>query len=107
MTYFAQRREPSKGGATLSKLFLGEQFICDILEDEVREVPGVPVEQWKIHGVTAIPAGVYRVVTEDSQRFGPDTLTLANVPGYKYIRIHGGNTAATRKGACCRAHVTM
>ena len=60
--------------------------------------PDIPVEEWKIHGVTAIPSGVYEVTAEHSQRFGPGTLTLHDVPGYKFIRIHGGNTSADTEG---------
>lgn len=92
------KREPSVGGATLSKLYAGDSFVCDILEDEVRELPGVPVEEWKIHGVTAIPAGTYLITFENSGRFGPETMTLRDVPGYKYIRIHGGNRSTDTEG---------
>jgi hypothetical protein len=91
-------REPSQGGATLSKLFHGLEFVCDVLEDEVRELPGVPVSGWKIHGVTAIPHGTYQITLEFSQRFGPDTITLLKVPGYQYIRGHAGNTSADTEG---------
>ena len=106
-------REPSVGGATLSKLFHGLEFVCDILEDEVRELPGVPVSEWKIHGVTAIPHSTYKIILERSQRFGADTITLLDVPGYKDIRGHAGNTSAdsegcllfgTRNSACTVAH---
>ena len=97
-THFTMFREPSVGGATLSKLYKGLDFVCDIVEDEVRELPGVPVADWKIHGVTAIPSGGYKVVFENSARFGPNTLTLLDVPGYKYIRIHGGNTSKDTEG---------
>ena len=93
-----QLREPSAGGATLSKVYIGDKYVCDILEDVVREVPGVPVEQWKIKGETAIPAGRYKISLETSTRFGPDTLTLENVPGFQYIRIHGGNTSKDTEG---------
>lgn len=96
--HLAMFREPSVGGATLSKLYKGLDYVCDILEDEVRELPGVPVADWKIHGVTAIPSGCYEVEFQDSQRFGLNTLTLLDVPGYKYIRIHGGNTSADTEG---------
>jgi hypothetical protein len=41
---------------------------CDTLEDLVREVPGVPVEQWKIPGETAIPAGEYEILLTRSER---------------------------------------
>ena len=72
--------------------------MCYTLEDEVRERPGVPVSEWKIKGVTAIPAGVYEVVSQYSPRFGENTLTLLNVPGYTYIRMHAGATAADTEG---------
>lgn len=98
MKHLTMFREPSQGGVTLSKLYLGLEFICDVLEDEVREMPGVPVADWKIHGVTAIPHGTYEIEACYSQRFGPQTLTLLNVPGYQYIRIHGGNTSADTEG---------
>ena len=106
-------REPSQGGATLSKLFHGLEFVCDVLEDEVRELPGVPVSDWKIHGVTAIPSGTYEITLTYSQRFGPDTITVNDVPGYQYIRGHAGNTSAdtegcllfgTRNSTCTVAH---
>ena len=91
-------REKSTQGATLSRLFNGLDFICDVLEDEVREVPGKPVEFWKIPGTTAIPYGIYKVTLESSQRFGPDTITLNDVPGFKYIRGHAGNTSKDTEG---------
>lgn len=91
-------REPSYGGATLSKLFNGFDFICDVLEDEVREIPGRPVAEWKIPGKTAIPAGTYEIDICYSQRFGPQTLTLLNVPGFSAIRIHAGNTDKDTEG---------
>lgn len=93
MIHFTMLREPSQGGATLSKLFLGLDFLCDVLEDEVREIPGKPVSEWKIKGHTAIPAGTYEIEARQSGHFGPDTLTLLDVPGFQYIRIHAGNYA--------------
>lgn len=98
MIYLTMQREPSKGGATLSRLFHGQTFLCDILEDEVREQPGIPVAEWKQAGRTAIPSGLYRITLEYSNRFGPDTLTVANVPGFAGIRIHGGNTQFDTEG---------
>lgn len=93
-----QQREPSIGATTLSRLTMGTLNLCDILEDTVREVGGKHVSAWKKAGITAIPVGMYKVVAETSNRFGPETLTLLDVPGFKYIRIHGGNTAAHTEG---------
>ena len=64
--------------------------ICYTLEDPVRDV--------KIPGETAIPAGRYRVTLENSPKFGPDTITLHNVPDFQYIRIHAGNTVDDTEG---------
>jgi len=91
-------RALSRAGATIGKLSIDGIFACYALEDQVREVPGQPVESWKVHGATAIPAGTYRVTLEHSSRFGPDTLTINNVPGFQYIRMHAGNTAADTEG---------
>ena len=91
-------RAPSQSGATIGKLCIDGIFACYTLEDQIREVPGQPVEQWKIHGETAIPAGIYRVTLETSNRFGPDTLTVNAVPGFTGVRMHAGNTAANTDG---------
>ena len=80
------------------QLYLGEDFFCFTLEDKVREKDGVPVEKWKIGGVTAIPRGIYKVVFQNSPKFGPDTLTLLKVPGFTGIRIHSGNTHEDTEG---------
>lgn len=91
-------RTPSHGGATIGKLYIDGVFACNTLEDEVREIAGQPVHEWKIKGCTAIPVGTYRVMLENSPRFGPDTLTLLDVPGFQYIRVHAGNTANDTEG---------
>ena len=92
------QRKTSVGGATIGTLYIDGGFACHTLEDEVREVEGQPVESWKIHGKTAIPAGEYIVALADSPRFGNDTLTLLNVPGFQYIRMHAGNTSEDTEG---------
>ena len=68
------------------------------LEDTVREITGKPVESWKVPGATAIPAGRYRVTLENSARFGAETLTLNDVPGFTSIRMHAGNTVVDTAG---------
>ena len=92
------QRRASIGGATIGDLFADGVFICHSLEDEIREVEGEPVSAWKIKGATAIPAGRYRVTLEHSPRFGPDTLTVNDVPGFSGVRMHGGNTSEDTEG---------
>ena len=91
-------RRPSVGGATIGELLEDGARVCFTLEDEVREIPGIPVGNWKIKGATAIPAGLYRVTLDDSPRFGPGTLTINNVPGFTGVRMHGGNSSEDTHG---------
>lgn len=92
------QRQPSYKEATFGNLAIDGEFFCHTLEDEIREIPGEPVESWKIHGKTAIPAGRYRVSLEYSPKFGPDTITIHNVPGFVGVRVHGGNKVEDTEG---------
>lgn len=83
---------------TIGQLYVNDEFFCFTLEDVVREVGNQPVERWKVFGETAIPAGRYNVSFEQSARFGTDTITINNVPGFSHIRIHSGNTAKDTEG---------
>lgn len=83
---------------TSGQLYLEDEFFCFTVEDVVREIEGQPVEHWKIPGETAIPRGKYRLTFETSPRFGPDTITIQSVPGFKGIRIHAGNTHLDTEG---------
>lgn len=91
-------RRPSLGGSTVGEMTEDGVRLCYTLEDEVREVYGRPVSEWKVPGCTAIPSGRYPVVLQDSPRFGPDTLTVLDVPGFSYIRMHAGNTHEDTEG---------
>ena len=92
-------RMASANGATVGTLTDAHgEHLCYTLEDVVREVEGLPVLSWKVRGRTAIPRGTYRVMFVDSPRFGPNTLSLRDVPGFDAIRMHAGNTAADTDG---------
>ncbi len=91
-------REPSVNGCTFGQLSIDGVPVCLTLEDEIREVEGEPVDLWKVKGETAIPSGLYRVTMEYSPKFGMDTITINDVPGFSDIRIHGGTTAEDTKG---------
>ena len=91
-------RMPSKDGATIGTLAVDGVPLCFTLEDVVREVKGKPVESWKLHGETAIPAGSYDVIINRSNRFQRDLPLLLNVPGFEGVRIHPGNTAKDTEG---------
>ncbi len=76
--------------STLGELHVDGRFECFTLEDAVRPV--------KIKGVTAIPAGIYEVVVNFSQRFQRALPLLLNVPNFDGVRIHAGNTDADTEG---------
>lgn len=88
---------------TWGKLFVDGVFVCYTLEDAVREVRGQGVDVWKVKGATAIPSTSfvgrsYIITLENSPRFGPDTLTINQVPGFVGVRMHAGNTEADTEG---------
>jgi len=84
------QRLPSDEFRTHGDLLIDGEHLCVTLEDTVRAE--------KIHGRTAIPAGRYRITMETSPRFGPNTLTVNNVPGFVGVRIHAGNTEEDTEG---------
>tara|TARA_R110000824_G_scaffold21108_1_gene78941 strand:- start:737 stop:1324 length:588 start_codon:yes stop_codon:yes gene_type:complete len=82
--------------ATNGLLFIDNVFECYTLEDEVRDI--------KVHSETAIPLGTYKIKfrniggfdTKYTARYGSTfhkgMLELQDVPNFKYILIHTGNT---------------
>lgn len=76
--------------STIGTLSINGVFECLTLEDRVRPV--------KIHGATAIPAGIYEVAITFSDRFKKPLPLLLNVPNFSGIRIHPGNTAEDTEG---------
>lgn len=91
-------RNPSVVDTTFGTLHIDEQLFCSTLEDELREVPGEPVEQWKVKHQTAIAAGTYRLALRDSPKFGPDTLWVKDVEGFEFILIHSGEDKDSTDG---------
>ena len=76
--------------STIGELRTDDGFTCFTLEDVVRVV--------KIPGETAIPAGTYEVVVSFSNRFGRLLPELLDVPNFKGVWIHTGNTDANTEG---------
>jgi hypothetical protein len=82
--------------ATNGLLFIDGVFECYTLEDEVRDV--------KVHSETAIPLGTYEIKFRNiggfdnkyraryGTTFHKGMLELQDVPNFKYILIHTGNT---------------
>lgn len=85
-------RDTFTSESTIGRLFINGNFICYTLEDVVRP-DGV-----KIYGETAIPDGLYKVSCSMSRRFGIILPYVHSVPGFKGIRIHGGNRSEDTLG---------
>lgn len=98
MKHIVQQRLFYRPQRTPSEVLLDGKRICFALEDELREQPGVPVAQWKIAKVTAIPAGDFALQLVDSPKHGKETMRLVGVPGFEFIDIHGGNNEGDTEG---------
>lgn len=85
-------------GTTTGVLESDGTQLCFCLEDEVREISGLGVAEWKVSNQTAIPRGRYQIVMDMSTRFGRIMPHLLKVPGFTGIRIHGGNRASDTEG---------
>ena len=80
---------------TIGRMYINGNYVCDTLEDVVRDLG--KNGEGKIYGETAIPAGIYKVVRHYTPKFG-NCLWILEVPHFKEILIHSGNTAKDTKG---------
>jgi hypothetical protein len=76
---------------TLGTMTFDDGFVCQTLEDPVREGP-------KVYGDTAIPGGTYRVTITRSKRFSKMLPLLHRVPGFGGVRLHSGNNTDDTSG---------
>lgn len=76
---------------TAGRLFADGVYVCNTLEDEVREVEGLAVDKWKVYGKTAIPRGRYQVILSYSPKFKRILPEYLDVKGFTAIRGHSGN----------------
>jgi len=89
----------------MGKLYNGVEFLCNVLEDPIRELVDLnddgdfnDSDEGKIYGETAIPAGTYQIKMQHSPKFGKDMPYLQDVPGFTGIMIHAGNEVSHTAG---------
>ena len=92
---------------TIGELYVNEEYICDTLEDKVRELPATcpytPKQQnckckEKVYSETAIPAGTYKVKLTYSNKYKKIMPEICDVPHFLGIRIHSLNTSKETEG---------
>lgn len=92
---------------TIGELYVNDNYLCDTLEDKVRELPATcpytPKYQnckckEKVYSETAIPAGTYKVKLTYSNKYKKIMPEICDVPHFLGIRIHSGNKSADSAG---------
>lgn len=83
-------RKNLTGRTTIGELSIDGEFECYTLEDCVRPV--------KLRGMTAIPAGRYRVIITRSRRFKRLLPLLLDVSQFEGVRIHDGTAPGDTEG---------
>jgi len=81
--------------STIGELWIDGTLQCYTLEDVVRELNKL---EDKVPGQTAIPYGTYVLDFTWSDRFQCFMPEIMNVPYFKGIRIHSGNTDKDTEG---------
>ena len=90
------KRKKQVNESTLGELYINGTYYCRTLEDRVRDLG--PNGEGKVFGATAIPAGIYKIILNMSQRFQKILPRLLDVPFFTGILIHKGNTAEDTHG---------
>lgn len=82
---------------TEGKVFVNDGFQCYTVEDKDRKLETSGCED-KVQDKTCIPRGVYKVTISYSTRFKRHLIEVLNVPCFKGIRIHSGNSSKDTEG---------
>lgn len=87
MNEFKIKRKTYTNKSTIGELSYNGVFICYTLEDKTRKL-----NEAKVYGKTAIPAGRYQLIIDHSNAFHKDMPHILDVPGFEGVRLHAGNT---------------
>ena len=98
-------RKHFKERYTIGKFYNENTYICDTLEDPIRDLKDLNHDgdfddpgEGKIYGDTAIPCGRYEVILTDLPKLKRRLPLLLNVPGFTGILIHAGRNNKHTEG---------
>ena len=90
---------------TIGKLNVDQEYLCDTLEDRVRNLSDKNHDgdfndegEGKVYGKTAIPGGRYQIKLAFWEKHHRQCPLLQNVPGFTGIFIHAGNVPEDTEG---------
>ena len=87
---------------TIGDLFYRDRFLCDTIEDVVRDRNAdgdlLDQDEGKVDGETAIPYDTYELVVTYSPTFKKNMTLVKNVKHFDGIRIHWGRTIENSLG---------
>lgn len=89
------KRDIFTDNSTIGKMYIDGAYFCETLEDVDRKLEDGGT---KIYGETCIPRGTYTLVIDYSPKYKKNMPHLLDVPEFKGIRIHPGNTDADSEG---------
>ena len=81
--------------STIGKLYIDGAYFCETLEDKDRKLEEGGA---KIYAETCIPRGTYELVIDFSPKYQKMMPHILDVPQFKGIRIHQGNTDDDSEG---------
>lgn len=87
---------------TIGVCFINEEKFCNTLEDTDRgltqDMPLSQIKKRKVYAHTAIPKGTYKVKSYFWPKYRKYYPMIMDVPGFKGILIHGGNSHTDTAG---------
>ncbi|WP_036876360.1 DUF5675 family protein [Xylanibacter oryzae] len=96
-------RIAKKADYTIGRLTINGHRICDTLEPHCINW----ATETKIKGKTAIPEGRYRIMMKMSSKFEKQMPFLMDVPHFKGVMIHQGNTPKNTQGCIIVGYNTI
>lgn len=91
-------RHPTRLDRTFGQMWVDDKPACYTLEPPIREVPGQPVNVWKVQFHTALPFGTFDVELRWSPHFKAFMPHVVNVPGFTDVMIHFGDFIQDTEG---------